>query len=50
VQKYDEGDSVEFKFKNYVPSFAPSGQYALTLTFINKAGKAEGCVAFGFKI
>ena len=36
---YDNGDTVEFKYKNFIPSFAPSGTYGLTFTFVNSAGK-----------
>jgi len=29
TNSYDSGDTVEFKYKNYIPSFAPAGTYGL---------------------
>lgn len=48
-QAYSEGDNVEFKYKNYVPSFAPPGTYGLQFTFRNN-GKDNGCLGFNFKL
>ena len=50
VKNYDNGDTVEFTYKNYIPDFAPSGTYGLTFTFVNNAGKDNGCLAFTFKL
>lgn len=41
---YDGGDSVEFKFQNYVPSFAPPGTYLLTFEFNDTSDKVNGCL------
>ena len=49
-QSYDSGDTVEFKFQNFIPGFAPPGSYTLICNFINDAGTAEGCFSFGFKL
>lgn len=50
TESYDNGDTVEFKFTNFVPSFAPSGTYGLTFQFVDKAGKNNGCLSFQFKL
>jgi hypothetical protein len=50
TDSFDDGDTVEFRYKNYVPSFAPPGTYGLTFNFIDKAGKDQGCIAFSFKL
>jgi hypothetical protein len=48
-QSYQDGDTVEFKYQNFIPSFAPPGTYGLTFTF--KSGKTDnGCIAFSFKL
>jgi hypothetical protein len=49
-QSYEEGDTVEFRYKNFVPSFAPPGTYGLTFQFKNKDNKDNGCMAFSFKL
>ncbi len=50
AQSYDNGDTVEFKFSNFIPGFAPSGTYGMTFNFVNSAGQPEGCLAFSFKL
>lgn len=48
-QSYQDGDTIEFKYKNFVPSYAPPGTYGLTFTF--KSGSNDnGCIAFSFKL
>lgn len=47
---YDAGDSVEFSYKNFIPSFAPSGTYGLTFQFIDSNEKNNGCLQFQFKL
>lgn len=50
AKTYDSGDILEFKYTNFIPSFAPSGTYLLTFNFKDKAGKAVGCFNFTFKL
>lgn len=50
VQNYEEGDILEFSFKSFVPSFAPSGAYIMTFTFVDTKDANQGCVGFQFKI
>lgn len=32
---FDAGDHIEFAYKNFIPSFAPSGTYGLTFQFFD---------------
>jgi hypothetical protein len=48
-KSYSEGDTVEFKYQNYVPGFAPPGTYGLQFVFKNN-GKDNGCLGFSFKL
>lgn len=50
VQSFSEGDIVQFKYQNYIPSFAPPGTYGLTFSFKTKSGKVIGCMEFSFKL
>lgn len=50
VSSYDAGDTIEFSYKNYIPSFAPSGTYGLTFQFIDSDEKNNGCLQFAFKL
>lgn len=47
---YEEGDTVEFKYKNFVPAFAPAGNYQIIFNFVNTAGNPEGCLSLVFKL
>ena len=49
AQNYDEGDVLEFSFMSFIPSFAPSGNYIMTFTFVDTDEKDQGCVGFSFK-
>lgn len=48
--EYDEGDTVTFKYTNFIPSFAPSGTYLLTFNFKGAGNVALGCLSFNFKL
>lgn len=50
TESYDVGDTVEFKFVNYVPSFAPSGNYGINFQFTDKKGANNGCFTMLFKL
>lgn len=50
TESYDAGDSVEFTYKNFIPSFAPPGTYGLTFSFIDSKDKENGCLQFQFKL
>ena len=47
---YDTGDTVEFKYQNYVPSIAPSGTYSLVFQFFDSKETVNGCMQFQFKL
>jgi hypothetical protein len=49
AKSYGAGDTIQFKFNNYIPSFSPPGTYTLSFTFKN-GNEANGCVAFQFKL
>ena len=46
---FGAGDTVQFKYKNYVPSFAPPGTYGLTFQF-KSGSNNNGCLSFSFKL
>lgn len=48
-KSYGAGDTIEFKYQNFVPSFAPPGTYGLTFTWKN-GSTDNGCIAFSFKL
>ena len=48
-QSFEDGDSVEYKYSTEIPSFVPSGNYALTFQFRRKNGSANGCIAIAWK-
>jgi len=50
TESYDNGDTVEYKFVNFIPSFAPPGTYGLTFQFVDDADKNNGCLSFQFKL
>jgi hypothetical protein len=47
---YDKGDILTFKYTNFVPSFAPAGNYLLTFVFKDKAMASTGCFSMTFKL
>lgn len=49
-QTFEDGDTISFKYTNYIPGFAPSGNYGLTFNFKTKSGSTNGCLAFSFKL
>ena len=50
TNSYDAGDSIQFTYKNFIPSFAPSGTYGITFSFIDSSDKQNGCASFQFKL
>lgn len=50
TSSYDAGDSIEFKYTNFIPSFAPPGTYGLTFQFVDSKDKNNGCIQFQFKL
>lgn len=50
AKTYQADDTVVFKYKSFIPSFAPSGKYGLTFNFINSDNKPEGCFFCSFDI
>lgn len=50
TNSYDAGDSIEFTFANFIPSFAPPGTYTLSFTFVDTKDKNNGCLQFQFKL
>lgn len=49
-KSYDGGDTVEFTFNNFIPSFSPPGSYLLSFQFVDTSGKNNGCFSFQFKL
>lgn len=49
VKSYQTDDTIEFKYKNFIPSFAPAGTYGITFQFKN-GDKNNGCMSFNFKL
>jgi hypothetical protein len=47
---YDAGDILTYNYHNLIVSFAPAGNYLLTLNMKDKANAAQGCFSFTFKI
>jgi hypothetical protein len=50
TESYDSDDQILFKYNNYVPDFAPSGNYGLTFQFVDNKGANNGCLAFQFRL
>jgi len=47
---FESGDTVEFKFNNFISPFAPLGIYGLTFQFIDNQSKNNGCITFQYKL
>jgi hypothetical protein len=50
TEVYDSGDILTYTYVNYIPDFAPSGNYLMTFNFKDKSGAAQGCFSLAFKM
>ena len=49
-ETFDQGDSIQFNYTNFVPSFAPAGTYLITFSHKEKSGKENGVWSMTFKL
>lgn len=50
AKSFDNGDTIEYSFANFIPSFAPAGTYTLQFQFVDSKDKNNGCLQFQFKL
>lgn len=50
AQSFQSGSQVNYKFSVPIPSFAPSGKYAVSFTFQKADGSSAGCVSVNFDL
>ena len=49
VASFGAGDTIQFKYAKFFPSYVPPGSYSLNMYFKN-GDSVNGCVSFSFKI
>lgn len=50
TSSYQVGDPLQYRFSVTIPSFAPSGNYAVQLTFQDASNGEHGCVQVAFTL